>query len=530
MLIRGVTRVFPLIALVTLVTFFAFAKFKRNSLLNSWTFGYGGLAKDVVTPFIHSPDPLESDPDRVWDNGNIHDGSRLDLEKIPLPDLSSVQPSPQSQHQPELLGSEWQSTPDNTHNEIFSVSTPSRKYFDILFGEHETLNPNIIPHPSSNNKWIIVAQQKNRDLQNGKKSLVSIQLVCDAAFDTSDKNDGQSASSSASFTDNSGETLACVTQPTILPISATSSEDRCQGRWSMLAANIGPHDARVFYGPDIPYTIYGSNSQYTCFGQWMHDFRMLVDWKSPSNEIATSFDVEKSPNVFHTATELYRPIPLGEVEKNWFIFWDAAGEAYVHYDVWPKRSFAKIEKNDYSILDESSPVSITVGPDLSILPSTSDTRCMDKYMPVVPDNSKEFIHQATNSLSITLCKRSEAGCLATDQNTFIFTIFQKKTDVGFGASSYEPYVMLFRRTLPFDLHSISTKPFWIHGRKAAQKNEMKPEMMYVTSMSWKNHGQTYHGYSDDVLFLAFGIDDSRTAGIDIVAGDLLRDMGICMNV
>src|SRR6187402_1593175 len=34
--------------------------------------------------------------------------------------------------------------------EIFSVSTPDRKYFPIDFGPYVALNPNIVPHPILN--------------------------------------------------------------------------------------------------------------------------------------------------------------------------------------------------------------------------------------------------------------------------------------------------------------------------------------------------------------------------------------------
>ena len=43
-----------------------------------------------------------------------------------------------------------------------------------------------------------------------------------------------------------------------------------------LSLSIGPHDARVFYGPEAPFTVYGSNSGFTCFGQWIQDIRVLV--------------------------------------------------------------------------------------------------------------------------------------------------------------------------------------------------------------------------------------------------------------
>jgi hypothetical protein len=153
----------------------------------------------------------------------------------------------------------------------------------------------------------------------------------------------------------------------------------------------------------------------------------------------------------------------------------------------------------------------------------------------------ESIHQATNSLLMTLCARSEGGqaCRPDHTNTFIMTIFQHKTFHSYH-SVYEPYLMLFKQDAPFDIYAISKKPFWIHGRGVA--GERRPtylplapedpwnqtEMAYVTSMSWKSRNQTYHGYQDDTLFLAFGIEDEKSAGIDILAADLLQDLGLCI--
>jgi hypothetical protein len=52
-------------------------------------------------------------------------------------------------------------------------------------------------------------------------------------------------------------------------------------------------------------------------------------------------------------------------------------------------------------------------------------------------------------------------------------------------------------------------------------------MLYMTSISWKSHGQKYHGYIDDTLFLAFGREDSAAGGIDVTARDLLAELGMC---
>jgi hypothetical protein len=371
-----------------------------------------------------------------------------------------------------------------THNEVYSVSTVDRKYFLVEFGIQEAINPNIIPHPLSNDKWIIVAQKRN---SNSLDQVFHAELVCTAMY----RSDG---------------VLACETDPLVLPIAATSPRERCRNQWAPLAFNIGPRDARVFYGPSSPFVIYGSNSQYTCFGQWVVDFRTLVDW----------WDTNLLGNgVFRNSTELQRPASYSEVEKNWFIFWDANEAPYVHYDLFPRRSFAKINMDG------------SVGVDLAVLSEPDDNKCLFKYMPKLINRQSEFIHQATNSLSITLCQRSELDCEPNDSNTFILIIFHRKIRHGL-SSTYEPYNMLFHRTSPFQIHGVSKKPLWIHGRKAADGGS--DEMIYVTSMSWKNHGQKYHGYSDDVIFLAFGIDDARTGGIDVLASDLLKDMDLCMYV
>ncbi|KKY14140.1 hypothetical protein UCRPC4_g06831 [Phaeomoniella chlamydospora] len=379
-----------------------------------------------------------------------------------------------------------------THRVVYSASTKDRKFFPIVLGDEQAINPNIIPHPILDDTWIIVAQLQRSEI---KTTVWAAELVCNAKF-----TDGK---------------LSCTKAPTILPIASTVG-DSCTGDLALLNFNIGPHDARIFYGPRNPFAVYGSQSSYTCFGQWIMDFRVLIDWGFEPIPMET----------FRLPTELHRPLPYSPVEKNWFIFWDTNHQMYVHYDILPTRIFAKLE------IDGS------IGQDIAPLSSANDAICMAMYMPKLAPEL-ESIHQATNSLRITLCKRSDPTCQPNDFNTFIMTIFHYKTFYNFH-SLYEPYVLLFQQSLPFSIHAISTKPIWINGRglpgqgrkPAALSSEEfetwdQTEMLYVTSMSWKQHGQKYDGYVDDIIFLGFGIEDSATGGIDIVAGDLLQDLGLC---
>ena len=489
MSIRVLKRLVPFLGPL-LVLIFIVLRFYNERLI-AWPFQgalWTGNAFSVDTKSQnpkHSQDGLSITASND-DSGAIEGGMAEITTSAPE---QKLQPSGQIQSLPEHS---IYSNVGEVHREVFSVSTADKKYFLIEFGGQEAMNPNIIPHPTLNDTWIIVAQQQKSSV---KTSVWFAELVCNAVF----KN-GR---------------LGCVNPPMILPIAATSG-DKCDGDLAYFTFNIGPHDARVFYGPRMPYTIYGSNSAYTCFGQWMLDFRMLVDW---------GFETFVE-NEFREATELQRPAPYGHVEKNWFVFWDKHEEIYAHYDIAPKRVFAKLEYDG------------SVGQDLAPLAAASDEICMAKYMPEVA-LELESIHQATNSLSITLCKRSDSSCEPTDSNTFILTIFQHKSFYAFH-SVYEPYAMVFQQTAPFEIYGISQKPIWIHGRGKPGEGK-KPdfldvkeseswnqtEMFYITSLSWKTHGQKYHGYSDDVLFISFGIEDSKTAGIDVVAGDLLMDLGLC---
>ncbi|KAI1090820.1 hypothetical protein F5B19DRAFT_302912 [Rostrohypoxylon terebratum] len=376
----------------------------------------------------------------------------------------------------------------HTHTRLLSASTLDRKYFKIKFGDKLAINPNIIPHPLLKRIWTIVAN--HYDILDDGIPTDFVELACDAAFN-----------------EESTE-LSCLFPPIPLPVAATGS-GKCEGELEYASLNVGPHDARVLYGPRTPFIIYGSNSQVTCFGQWIQDFGVLMNWNGDSGAKDASSNPEgrEQEAPFQLGTELRRPLPYSPMEKNWFLFWDPDGQMYAHYDIAPRRVFAKIDADG------------SAGPDLAPLAAASDDKCMEGYMPK-PGPVHESVHQATNSLSITMCRRSDPNCSPSDANTFLFTVFQHKTFHNFH-SVYEPYVLVFRRRAPFQVYGVSQRPFWVHGR------DSRDQMFYVTSISWKERGQKYHGYLDDILFLNFGIEDRDTAGIDVLAGDLLTELNLC---
>ncbi|MBE7182460.1 MAG: hypothetical protein INR71_14860, partial [Terriglobus roseus] len=382
---------------------------------------------------------------------------------------------------------------DALFHEVFSNSTRSRRYFDIKFGSLPALNPNIVPHPVKEDTWIMVAQEEKVQSQRGDSKLF-VELVCNAVF-VKDK-------------------LVCTDPPADLPVSE-SEGGKCGGNVAYFNFARGPHDARVFYGPDAPYIIYGSNSRFTCFGEFIQDMRMLVDeWSEHPEDV----------KLFRKGTEIQRPPPYGRIEKNWFVFWDMDNQIYAHYDTFPNRTFSRIEPDG------------SVGPDLALPIEQRDRTCMAKHMPKLTPQL-ESIHQATNSLSISLCRRSDPDCTPSEENTFILTLFHHKR-FHYWHGVYEPLAMLFKRAAPFDMVAIQQKPLWVSGRgpftwrstahwRSRPVPKGQSEMFYVTSITWKASGQMYHGYLDDVLFIGFGIEDSRAAAIDVTAEDVLKNMAFC---
>ena len=427
----------------------------------------------------------------------------IEDQEPPINSATAV-PSP-GEDVDELGSSTGSTTPDlaqdqeyqinfSKNREVFSVSTLNREYFNMDWGDNKTYNPNILPHPSKDGQYLIVAQLE-QDFHDYNKSFYV--MACTANF--------------------LNGTLGCSEPPTPLPIAHTA-ETSCTE-----ASHPGPHDPRLFYGPGGPFISYGSHSANSCQGVWMQDLRHLVPEFGYSTEV-----------LFDQPTDVQRPPPYRDTEKNYFLFWDSANNTYVHHDLSPGRVFTALHVNG------------SVGPDLAPQARAVDEPCMRQYMPEhgVRNGSGhglefEEIHQSTNSLAITLCSRSDPECHPTNDNTFIMVIFQHKSYYA-EHPEYFPYVMLFEQTAPFAVHALSTKAIWIHGRTGlSQATDSRfwrnrqdlptdqSEMFFVVSMSWKSPGQRYHGYVDDEMFLAFGIEDSRSAGIDILAGDLLQDLGYC---
>lgn len=108
------------------------------------------------------------------------------------------------------------------YREIFSLTTRDRKYFLFWFDGEAAYNPSLIPHPTSAEKWLVVAQH-----EQPAQAAFAQEIVCTASFLFG--------------------VLVCD-DATVLPVQP-SILGNCQGELAWANLRTGPRDGRMFYGP-----------------------------------------------------------------------------------------------------------------------------------------------------------------------------------------------------------------------------------------------------------------------------------------
>lgn len=309
---------------------------------------------------------------------------------------------------------------------------------------------------------------------------------------------------------------------------------------------------------------FAARSRYACFGLWMIDLRTLypkLQTLLASHPVHPSLGPLKS---YPTLTELTRnPADTrSPMEKNWLMFFPASGESYLHYDLsdphgGPRgRTFAKLLGSGLTTTNLTDPR------ELSCL------RALDANIshPAMRD---ETWHQATNSLRLILCNRSDWTCTASRQNTVFFAVVHRKFPNFLKLPlRYERHFIVWAAHPPFTMLGISKYPIllanetasgwppsenWaddpINVEKVAQTrarshgNATVAEPMggkgfwayftYTVSMSfaWGRREDEPEaknvGYLDDEVVLGIGIDDAGQGFARVKAGELLQCLRPC---
>lgn len=451
------------------------------------------------------------------------------------------------------------------YREIFALTPVDRKLIPVNFNRQPVIDPMILPHPTEHDMWIILARRArpsgdglslNVDRNDDKPAEVESTEGQFSDKESSERTSPKQASRIAELTTEGlkqgedGDDQP--TQPTWTeeelfraeamtkasskkqPIGEQHAEDQQKrhlhrrdehsideqivcpaARWNehdglldcisdiapipqpsiVDEACRGKTDARVFYGPDVPFVTYGPRHDAECSGGWTQDARSIL---SPFH-----FEEFLGPRHFHNATRMGHLEDLAPADSKSFYFWDSRGDMFIQRSLFPRRVLGKIHANG------------AVSRDLAPTSRHVDQVCFGTVVPEFA-RGREHLEQATNSLSITMCERTDPKCVINDDTTFIVSMFHIKSSTD--KALYKPYVVLFRRSAPFSLHAIAARPLWVHGR---------PDVYSITSMSWKGHSQKYHGYMDDQIFLGLTLGDSQSGAIDVHARDILQDLDMC---
>ncbi|KAI4220061.1 MAG: hypothetical protein LQ349_008180 [Xanthoria aureola] len=258
--------------------------------------------------------------------------------------------------------------------------------------------------------------------------------------------------------------LRCASAPISLNVPPTPAE-LCHGKYLPFVDVPGFHDPRIFWsGKGEPLMMVNTQSRYACFGLWMIDLRSLHP--SLQNLLASS---PRHPSLgplksYPTLTELTRnpPSTRSSIEKNWLPFFPSSGESYIHYDLshpsntsMRGRTFAKLLGNGFTTTNLTDPLE---------LPCLIE----DDAKETDPVKKGGTWHQATNSLRLILCNRTDPKCKDTNENTVFFAIIHRKFPNYLDLPlRYERYFMVWSSTPPFSLLGISKHPILMANETAS---------------------------------------------------------------
>lgn len=351
--------------------------------------------------------------------------------------------------------------------------------------------------------------------------------------------------------------LRCVTNPVEIILSSAPA-NTCEGVEKGLADIPGFHDPRIFYGGrgepvlmvvsqyepySINYILTNSlRSQYACIGPWAIDLRAV---HPPLERIFSSSPNRLGPGpimTYPSLTELTRnpPSTRKSYEKNWLTFSPTPSTSYIQYELSPtKRTIAQLIGSGLTTPNLTDP---------------SEQPCLHDATPAEISRNKYMAnatwHQATPSLKLILCARTNTTCRNADPETvFIAAIQRKHVNDWELPIRYERYLVLWSAKPPFRMLAVSKHPMlfanetttgwtaeetWDDVPEAAEEGRgFWARLTYTTTIAWVwGRGEEDvrglgTGFLDDEVVVSVGVDDEDQAFGRVVVADLLQCLRVC---
>lgn len=202
---------------------------------------------------------------------------------------------------------------------------------------------------------------------------------------------------------------------------------------------------------------------------------------------------------------------MHEIEKNYFIFYDVDNTPYVHHELFP-RSLAAVEgqfagQNLLRIDKQTPPPCIT-----TLLRKYDDKRF------------KTLLHQASNSLRVTLC---EFPCVPTIHNTVSAAIIHVKYTFGM-LPFYRRHMIFMNLTSPFEIIGMSSNLMY------AGSDEK--DMLFTVSIAWDKHFQKRRDWEDATDlprgYMSFTPDraDTQRVAVNEYSGEVVANPNLAASV
>ncbi|KAK9468530.1 hypothetical protein V1512DRAFT_251995 [Lipomyces arxii] len=335
-------------------------------------------------------------------------------------------------------------------NYLVSIESADGTVTNLDFGPSDSprYNPNLLPFPKG---------YKYPYLGFARQSPVSVLVHHEVVFCEMEWVEAQDI--------DRDRTLRCAgpthfTETLDLP-GWPSPPGTCK-EYEFLHLEQGHTDPRIFFSPSgEPLMVIGTNGLSNCLNQYVIDLRAIMP------DLSQKMDLTDVPVKYNKLTELPRD-HYNEIEKNWFLMWDEKNLGYVQHE---------IERRSVSFLD-ATPAEIK---NLVPAPFTPPEACVGFLTRITdPDVSHIYLHQATNSLRVTLC---DFPCIPTVHNTVLIEMVHLKYKATPNLY-YKRYVIVMNATAPFDIIGRTGNIMY-----AGTDDDT---MVYTMSMVWDHQNHPGH--------------------------------------